>query len=83
MTELHLQPIKTKKTAKRCTLKQQLSKQHTFHTPQKYAHNVNVNMQAKLGVRLKQLVQLLHMVFVYTVIKFSKRSFLFKLQYLH
>lgn len=79
MTNLHLQPIKTRKTAKRCTLKQ-LSKHHTFHTPQKYAHNLNVNMQAKLGVRLKQLLQ---MVFVYIVIKFSKRSLLFKLQHLH
>ena len=43
----------------------------------KYAHNVNVNMQAKLRVRLKQLLQLLHMVFVYAVIQFSKRFLLF------
>lgn len=79
MTDLDLQPTKTRKTAKRCTLKQQLSKHHTFHTPQKYACNVNVNMQAKLRVRLKHLLQLMHMVFVYSVIKFSKRSLLLKL----
>jgi len=37
-------------------------------------------MQAKLGVRLKQLM---HMVFVYVVIQFRKRSLLFILQHLY
>jgi len=56
---------------------------HLPHTSKKYTHNVNVNMQEKLKVRLKQLLQLLHMVFVYAVIQFSNRSLLFILQHLH